>query len=98
MYLREKLNQYDIPILPESTTHIVPVVIGDSVKCKQASEELIKNFNIYVQPINYPTVEKGTERFRINVTPNHTEEHIDTLCLAISSVFNKLDISYKHNH
>lgn len=98
MYLREKLNQYDIPILPESTTHIVPVVIGDSVKCKQASEELIKNFNIYVQPINYPTVEEGTERFRINVTPNHTEEHIDTLCLAISSVFNKLDIRYKHNH
>ena len=98
MYLREKLNQYDIPILPESTTHIVPVIIGDSAKCKQASEELIKNFNIYVQPINYPTVEKGTERFRINVTPNHTEEHIDTLCLAISSVFNKLDISYKHNH
>lgn len=98
MYLREKLNQYDIPILPESTTHIVPVVIGDSAKCKQASEELIRNFNIYVQPINSPTVEKGTERFRINVTPNHTEEHIDTLCLAISSVFNKLDINYKHNH
>lgn len=91
-YLRGKLKEHNIPILSESTTHIVPVVIGDSKKCKEASDELLKTFNIYVQPINSPTVEKGTERFRINVTPNHTEEHIDHLCLAISTVFEKLNI------
>lgn len=92
-YLREKLEEYSIPVLPESSTHIIPVIIGDSQKCKEASEELLNTFNIYVQPINSPTVEKGTERFRINVTPNHTEEHIDHLCLAINAVFNKLDIN-----
>lgn len=92
-YLREKLEEYSIPVLPVSTTHIIPVIIGDSQKCKEASEELLKTFNIYVQPINSPTVEKGTERFRINVTPNHTEEHIDHLCLAINNVFNKLNIN-----
>ncbi|MCA2503992.1 5-aminolevulinate synthase [Staphylococcus xylosus] len=94
-YLREKLEEYSIPVLPESSTHIIPVIIGDSQKCKEASEELLNTFNIYVQPINSPTVEKGSERFRINATPNHTEEHIDHLCLAINTVFNKLDIN-KH--
>ncbi|MEB7040066.1 5-aminolevulinate synthase [Staphylococcus gallinarum] len=92
-YLREKLEEYSIPVLPVSSTHIIPVIIGDSQKCKQASEELLNTFNIYVQPINSPTVEKGTERFRINVTPNHTEEHIDHLCLAINTVFTKLGIN-----
>lgn len=97
-YLREKLEEYSIPVLPVSSTHIIPVIIGDSQKCKEASEELLKTFNIYVQPINSPTVEKGTERFRINVTPNHTEEHIDHLCLAINTVFDKLDINKKQKH
>ncbi|MCG2184749.1 5-aminolevulinate synthase [Staphylococcus epidermidis] len=91
-YLREKLSEYNIPVLKESTTHIVPVIIGNSLKCKQASEKLLQEYNIYVQPINYPTVEKGTERFRINVTPNHTHKDIDHLCESIHSIFRELSI------
>ena len=58
----------------------------------RASEKLLQEYNIYVQPINYPTVEKGTERFRINVTPNHTHKDIDHLCESIHSIFRELSI------
>ncbi|MBU0384654.1 aminotransferase class I/II-fold pyridoxal phosphate-dependent enzyme, partial [Acinetobacter baumannii] len=68
-----------IPIHPDSSTHILPVIIGDSIKCKQAANYLLEKHNIYIQPINSPSVPVGTERFRINVTPNHSDEHIDHL-------------------
>lgn len=93
-YLRKQLKYYNIPVLPQSTTHIIPVIIGDSIKCKKASEKLLEDYNIYVQPINYPTVDQGTERFRINVTPNHTKLHIDHLCKSINEVFKQLNITY----
>lgn len=94
-YLRHQLQQYNIPVLSKSTTHIIPVIIGDSSKCKKASQKLLEEYNIYVQPINYPTVEQGTERFRINVTPNHTKKHIDHLCHSLYEVFSKLNINNK---
>ncbi|EIA5781324.1 aminotransferase class I/II-fold pyridoxal phosphate-dependent enzyme [Staphylococcus pseudintermedius] len=90
--LREKLKANGIEVLKDSTTHILPVIIGDSQKCKEAAKMLFETFNIYVQAINAPTVKKGTERFRINVTPNHTAEQIDLLVSSIVFVFDQLNI------
>ncbi|EGQ2776027.1 aminotransferase class I/II-fold pyridoxal phosphate-dependent enzyme [Staphylococcus pseudintermedius] len=90
--LREKLKANGIEVLKDSTTHILPVIIGDSQKCKEAAKMLFETFNIYVQVINAPTVKKGTERFRINVTPNHTAEQIDLLVSSIVFVFDQLNI------
>ncbi|EJO7113326.1 aminotransferase class I/II-fold pyridoxal phosphate-dependent enzyme [Staphylococcus pseudintermedius] len=90
--LREKLKANGIEVLKDSTTHILPVIIGDSQKCKEAAKMLFETFNIYVQAINAPTVEKGTERFRINVTPNHTDEQMDLLVSSIVFVFDQLNI------
>lgn len=91
-YLRNKLKENGIEVLEQSTTHILPVIIGDSKQCTQAAKLLFDNFNIYVQAINSPTVESGTERFRINVTPNHTEEQMELLVSSIVFVFDKLNI------
>ncbi|MCE5592025.1 5-aminolevulinate synthase [Staphylococcus pseudintermedius] len=90
--LREKLKANGIEVLKDSTTHILPIIIGDSQKCKEAAKMLFETFNIYVQAINAPTVKKGTERFRINVTPNHTAEQIDLLVSSIVFVFDQLNI------
>ncbi len=90
--LREKLKANGIEVLKDSTTHILPVIIGDSQKCKEAAKMLFETFNIYVQAINAPTVKKGMERFRINVTPNHTAEQIDLLVSSIVFVFDQLNI------
>ncbi|HDT9266514.1 TPA: aminotransferase class I/II-fold pyridoxal phosphate-dependent enzyme [Staphylococcus pseudintermedius] len=90
--LREKLKANGIEVLKDSTTHILPVIIGDSQKCKEAAKMLFETFNIYVQAINAPTVKKETERFRINVTPNHTAEQIDLLVSSIVFVFDQLNI------
>lgn len=67
-------------------THIVPVLIGDAVKCKAASDRLIEEFNIYVQAINYPTVAVGTERLRFAPTPLHTDAMMSTLVSALKQI------------
>ncbi|MDP4460720.1 5-aminolevulinate synthase [Staphylococcus hyicus] len=90
--LREKLKANGIEVLQDSTTHILPVIIGDANKCKDAAKMLFEVFSIYVQAINAPTVDRGTERFRINVTPNHTDEQIDLLVSSIVFVFDQLGI------
>jgi 5-aminolevulinate synthase len=66
-----------------STTHIVPVLIGDAKKCKSISDMLLNEYNIYLQPINYPTVAEGTERLRIAITPFHDDGMIEDLILAL---------------
>lgn len=76
--LKSQLQLNDIEVI-ENETHIVPVLIGDAVKCKRISDELINEHNIYVQPINYPTVEQGTERLRFAPTPMHTQAMINDL-------------------
>lgn len=91
-YLRRKLKDNGIEVLDQSSTHILPVIIGDSKQCTKAAKMLFENFSIYVQAINSPTVESGTERFRINVTPNHSEEQMDLLVSAIVFVFDQLNI------
>jgi 5-aminolevulinate synthase len=80
-----------LPILPNDS-HIVPVVVGDPQKCKAASDLLLAGYGIYIQPINYPTVPKGTERLRITPTPLHDDALIDHLAEALIDVWRQLDL------
>ncbi|MFN7178888.1 5-aminolevulinate synthase [Hyphomonas sp.] len=84
--VRVRLRQIGIPTL-ENPSHIVPVMVGDPVKCKMLSDWLMEKHGIYVQPINYPTVPKGTERLRITPSPVHTDEDINHLVEALSELW-----------
>jgi 5-aminolevulinate synthase len=79
--LRTELRRKRIPII-ETTSHIVPVIIGDPERCKKISDNLLHQNALYVQPINYPTVPKGTERLRLTPSPLHTEEMINDMASA----------------
>ena len=87
--LRGKLNHYGIEMHEDATTHIVPVMIKDAVRCKQLSDKLLNDHNIYVQPINYPTVDVGTERLRFTPTPLHTDAMISDLVDSLRKVINE---------
>ena len=80
--LRARLDRLGIPHLP-NPSHIVPVMVKDPVKCKMISDILLDDFGIYVQPINYPTVAKGTERLRFTPSPLHTDADLDHLVAAL---------------
>lgn len=90
--LREALKAKNIPIMPCSTTHVLPILIGDAIKCKMAADRLLSIHNIYLQPINSPSVAVGTERFRVNATPNHTDAHINNLAESLREVFDHFSI------
>ena len=80
-----------LPVM-ETETHIVPLMVGDARQCKAASDMLLEKHNIYIQPINYPTVPKGTERLRITPTPLHTDEMVFELRHALVSVWTSLEL------
>ncbi|WP_022722003.1 5-aminolevulinate synthase [Rhodopseudomonas sp. B29] len=85
------LNNAGIPVMP-TDTHIVPVFVGDAEKCKAASDLLLEDHGIYIQPINYPTVARGLERLRITPSPYHDDRLIDALAEALVQVWNKLGL------
>lgn len=88
---KEILSEAGLPVM-RNDTHIVPLIIGDARLCKAASDMLLERHNIYVQPINYPTVPKGTERLRITPTPLHTDEMVFALRQALVSVWTSLEL------
>ena len=89
--LRAALNQNGVPHL-DNPSHIVPVLVGDPVQCKAISDRLLEEFAVYVQPINYPTVPRGTERLRITPSPLHTDADIDHLVAALSRIWSELSL------
>ena len=84
--LRSLLDQRGIPHM-HNPSHIVPVMVGDPEKCKAASDRLLTEHGIYIQPINYPTVPKGTERLRIAPSPYHDDGLVDALAEALVEVW-----------
>ena len=86
--LKRVLKENELPFMDCSTTHIVPVLIGEAKRCKAMSDALLNDHNIYVQPINYPTVDVGTERLRFAPTPFHDDGMIEDLVRALKTVFN----------
>lgn len=85
------LQEAGLPVLA-TETHIIPVMVGDPELCKQASDILLERHGIYIQPINYPTVARGTERLRITPTPAHDVRLIQQLADALVSVWRELDL------
>jgi 5-aminolevulinate synthase len=88
------LSAAALPVMP-SDTHIVPLMVGDPEKCQAASALLLSEHDIYIQPINFPTVARGTERLRITPTPFHDDALIDRLAEALVDVWLRLDLPFK---
>ena len=84
--LKKLLRENNLPLMECSTTHIVPVLVGDAKKCKSISDKLLDEYNIYVQPINYPTVDVGTERLRFAPTPFHDDAMMFQLVYALKEI------------
>src|SRR6202034_3886888 len=89
--LKRRFAEVGLPVMP-SVSHIVPVLVGDAVHTKLVSDMLLQDFGVYVQPINYPTVPKGTERLRFTPTPFHTDEMMDDLTAAMQGLWAKCNI------
>jgi 5-aminolevulinate synthase len=90
--LKAKFTAAGLPLMP-SVTHIVPLMVGCPVRAKRISDILLAEYGLYVQPINYPTVPRGTERLRFTPGPTHSAEMMDALTDALVEVWGRLELS-----
>jgi 5-aminolevulinate synthase len=88
--LKQLLKENELPLMDCSTTHIVPLLVGEAKRCKATSDILLNEFSIYVQPINYPTVDVGTERLRFAPTPYHDDSMMNDLIVALKSAYRQV--------
>ncbi len=91
--LKAMLTDAGLPVLP-SVSHIVPIMVGDPVLCKKVTDDLLGLYGIYVQPINYPTVPKGTERLRLTPSPIHKKDDINRLVEALKEIWSRLQLKW----
>ena len=89
--LKKRLLDAGLPVL-ENPSHIVPVMVGDPVRCKALTDALMDRYGIYVQPINYPTVDKGTERLRLTPGPTHNDKEMDYLLEALNTLWAEMQL------
>jgi len=93
-HFKNRLREYNLNFL-EGESHIVPLIIGDATCCKEITDTLMREYNIYVQPINYPTVPIGTERMRLTATAAHSIEDIDSMCDILLKLYEENHILQK---
>jgi len=92
--LKQIMRDAGLPVM-DSTTHIVPLMVGDPVKAKRISDILLAEYGVYVQPINFPTVPRGTERLRFTPGPAHTEEMMRELVDALAEIWDRLELELR---
>ena len=90
--MKRRLSEAGLPLVANAS-HIVPVTVGDPVHCKAVTDTLLDRYAIYVQPINYPTVPRGTERIRLTPSPVHTDEQMDHLVHALTELWDACPLS-----